>query len=296
MGLESQKSWKWPIACYLFLAAAGSGQFLISLILYAQDLYFPLVRVALIMGPIVVAMATAFLIIDAGVKTKALQLWSLVSNWRASWMARGSVILILFIILGLVYSLPGLWFEWWYSTWFPLGVIVAVLAIFTAIYTALLIGACKAIPFWNSAVLPPLFVLSALSTGIALLLFVVPFIAMPDKASALHTFASLDIAFISLEILTLFGYLEIGRRQNITFAESVNLLVRGPLAFGFFGGFLLLGLIAPLILEVYSFTPGLSYSIISGLGIASSVLLLFGGYLLRYLILRAGVKLSLYPV
>ena len=48
-----------------------------------------------------------------------------------------------------------------------LEIVGAVLGICVAIYTGCLLGVCKTFPLWNNAVLPILFVVSALSAGLA---------------------------------------------------------------------------------------------------------------------------------
>ena len=295
MEFERQTHWHSLIALHLFLAAAGSGIFLVNFALNTQSLYLPLVKVALIIGPVLVALDTVFLIIDAGVKIKALQVWALVKNWKASWMSRGVISIMVFVILGLIYSIPALWLDWWYGTLFPLGIIAAIFALSIPIYTASLVGTSKGVPFWNSPALPPLFILSALLTGIALSFFVIPYVTMGDKVAALHNLAVASMILIVLQIMTLYGYLELGRRGSISSDESVHLLVTGPLAPRFWVWLVSIGLVVPFILAVFSL-PVASYGASSIFTIVGGVLLLVGGYFLRDLILRAGVYVPLYAM
>ena len=297
MALVRQDSWHWLVAADLFLAGAGSGQFFTAFILSAQNHNLPLVQASLIMGPLVVAFSALCLIIDAGSKTKALKLWVLISNWKTSWMARGTIILMIFIIFGLAYSAPAIWLNWWYDTFLALGIIAAVFSIFTIIYTAFLLGTSKGMPLWNSPILPPLFIFSALSTGIALIFILAPFLSgqMADGVNVIRDLGLIVVAIVILEIITLAGYLEIGRHQNIAFKESARLLISGPLAPLFIGGLVIIGLVIPVILEVVGISIN-TPAAISGFSLAVGVLLLIGGYLLRYLILRAGVQVPLYPV
>ena len=212
-------------------------------------------------------------------------------------MARGTIILIIFIIFGLLYSFPALWLNWWYDTFLAVGIIAAIFSIFTIIYTAFLLGASKGMPLWNSPILPPLFIFSALSTGIALIFILAPFVSgeTADKVTVIHDLGIIDIALVALEIVMLAGYLEIGRHQNKAFEESVRLLISGPLTPLFIGGLVIIGLVIPVILEVVSISTN-TYAALSGFSLAVGVLLLIGGYLLRDLILRAGVQVPLHPV
>ncbi len=298
MAFEKQTHWHGLIALHLFLAAAGSGLFLVNFALNTQSLYLPLVKIALIVGPVLVAIDTIFLVMDVGVKTKALQVWTLVKNLKASWMSRGVISIVAFVILGLVYSVPALWLDWWYARLFPLGVIAAIFALLIPIYTASLVGTSKGVPFWNSPVLPPLFILSALLTGIALSFFIVPYAAMRDTAAALHNLLIASMVLIVLEIMTLYGYLELGRRGNISSGESVHLMVTGTLSVRFWVVLGAIGLVIPFILAAFSL-PLASHgalSTVTVLSIVDGVLLLVGGYFLRDLILRAGVYVSLYSM
>jgi len=97
-----------------------------------------------------------------------------------------------------------------------------------------------------------------------------------------------DILLIALEALLLYFYLSVvyGRSK-----ESVNLLLAGSLSGLFWGAFVVVGLIVPLILDWAAVYPsggnlGLSLS----LDALSGISLLIGGYFLRLLILSAGLR------
>jgi len=110
--IRPQREWRWEIAVYLYLAGMGAGAYIIgsfliwlgvsltpsrSLVLFGVPL--TLTHVALLWGPILVAIGAPFLILDLGKKHK---FFTACLNPRTSWVARGFIILSAFIVLGLI--------------------------------------------------------------------------------------------------------------------------------------------------------------------------------------------------
>ncbi len=80
------------------------------------------------------------------------------------------MLISLFLILGFVHMALLLFSKLNERTERGLGTVIAVLGFGIMLYTGLLLGLLKAVPFWNTPALPLLFVLSALSTGVAIVL------------------------------------------------------------------------------------------------------------------------------
>lgn len=296
MAMKQQTAFGWKIAAGLFFGGAGAGVFLASFTLDILNKYEPVARIGAVLGPVLLLACSAFFMSDLGSKSRV---YKLISN-PSSWMSRGAAILTGSILFGLGYSLPSFglfaWLPWDKSTALgeAIGIVAALFSLLAVLYTGFLLGVAKPIPFWNTPVLPLLFLFSGLDTGLAILELVavsLPATLGQGMAAALHQLGIAEIILITLQLLVLAGYLEIARHRGTSAAESVRLL-KTPL---FTVGVMAIGLVVPLCLLLFSaLTGGLFTLYVSA--IIAGILLLVGGILLRYTILRAGVYLPSYSV
>ncbi len=296
MVAERQTAWGWLITFGLFFTGAGAGVFLVSFLLEFLSGSEPAATWGALVGPLLVAFGACFFLADLGSRAT---FYLLISNAR-SWMSRGVWVILASIIFGLGYALPSFspftWLPWSKATTFGniVGFLAAIFSFIVLVYGGLLLAKAKRIPFWNTPLLPILFLFSGLSCGIGLLnlvaLFFVPASGQGIPAS-LHTIGVAEIVIILMELLILGVYVEITRSGNTSSVESVHLL-KTPL---FIGGALALGLVVPLGLLLYSALAGgaLLFSTIVAI---AAVLLLVGGILLRYSVIKAGVGLPLYSM
>lgn len=293
MSQERQTSFGWLVSAELFLSGTGGGVFLTSFILDLLDKYEPVARIGAILGPILVLLGASFLMAELGSKTR---LYRLFFNFNlSSWMSRGTWILTIFIIFGLAYSLPAFkafdWLPWskGAALGMGIGIVAALFSVLVTVYTGFLLGVVKGIPFWNTPILPPLFFLSGLYTGIAIILVIALFYKTTLGVAGFHQLGVAGIVLILMYLLALGSYLEVARHSDVSSVESVRLL-KTPL---FIGGASIVGLLVPLCLLSYSLVMSdmLILSILAGV---SGVLLLTGGAFQRHCIIRAGVFLPLY--
>lgn len=176
-----------------------------------------------------------------------------------------------------------------------LGVVKAVAAVLAAVvvaYTGFFLFGMASVPLWNTPLIPVLFVLSSLSSGVAVVLMVVSCLVPFPKAVASQMMALVrfDGALIVLEVLSL-GLMYLQLRGNAAADLSFEALVSGNCAQAFLGGFLLCGLGVPLGLEIAApFLPkrGMMFYIFLG------SLILVGAFFLRFCAIEAGVHLSLF--
>jgi formate-dependent nitrite reductase membrane component NrfD len=287
---ERQKNWGWPIILYIFLAGLGGGTFLFSFILLFGGKYESVARIGALVGPLVVLFASVLLIFDLGSPTRAYRLFTTPKTLMSSWMTRGAWILTAFVILGLAYALPAFslfkWLPWNQSSGWQqgIGIAAAVLSVIVPIYPGLLLSVIKSIPLWNTSALPPIFFLSGLDTGIAVLVLVSLFLPAVTDVAGFHLLGTIDIVLIILLLLALFAYIEIVRQSGITAAASVHLL-KTPL---FIGGVIISGMILPLVLLIISVSiPNIqSIRILDGISV---VLILTGALLLRFSVVTSGL-------
>ena len=285
-----QKSWGWMIVLYIFLAGLGGGTFLFSFILLVMEKYESVAKIGALAGPLVVLFASILLLFDLGSPVKAYRLFTTQKTLMSSWMTRGAWILTAFIILGLAYALPAYnlfkWLPWsQISGWGRgLGIAACLLSIIVPVYPGLLLGVIKSIPLWNTSVLPPIFFLSGLDTGIAVLVLLSIFLPAAIDVAGFHLLGTTDIVLIILLLVALFAYIEIMRQSSTTAAASIRLL-KTPL---FIGGAVIAGLILPLALLIISVSiSGIqTIRIIDGI---TGVLILAGALLLRLSVVTSGL-------
>jgi formate-dependent nitrite reductase membrane component NrfD len=290
---EGQKSWGWPVVIYVFLAGCGGGTFIFSYLLTILGRYEPVAGRGLLIGPVLVGIGSLLLIFDLGSPARCYRLFTAPGTLVSSWMTRGAWILTAFIILGLAYALPSLaFFEWlpWNKTSVPgqiVGAAAAFLALIVPIYPGFLLGVIRSVPLWNTPVLPPLFFLSGLDTGVALLALVSVVCPAVVGVEGFHLLGAGDIVLIVLLLITLLAYLEIARQGGITAAEPVRLL-KSPL---FIVGAIVCGMLVPLALLIVSAFASDTATVVAIEGFAG-ILVLLGGLLLRYGVVTSGVRLA----
>ncbi|MEG2933452.1 MAG: NrfD/PsrC family molybdoenzyme membrane anchor subunit [Gordonibacter sp.] len=158
-----------------------------------------------------------------------------------------------------------------------------VMAFVVMLYTGLFLSSMSAVELWDSPWLPVLFVVSALSAGLALLVCIVVLCGSGDEfKSTLRRIQKADAVVIACEMVVIVLFVALGLLGNEAARLSAERMVQGDLASVFWGCIVLLGLIAPLVCEV--FNRHLNAYVV----IASGAFVLVGGYFLRWCISEAG--------
>ncbi|MFX0203567.1 MAG: NrfD/PsrC family molybdoenzyme membrane anchor subunit, partial [Candidatus Hodarchaeota archaeon] len=159
-----------------------------------------------------------------------------------------------------------------------LEVIGSIFAFGIIMYTALLLGASFGRPFWGTPILPYLFLSSGLLTGLAAISLAL--LSKEEWRKPIPDFLQLFVILLTLEI-----FLAVLALATVDAPESITALVTGDLSIFFIVGVLIVGIFIPLIVALYSMPKKeVSYNI-SGLNF---VLVLIGGFLLRYVIVVGG--------
>lgn len=266
--MGTAQTWDWKIAGYLFLAGTGAGAFLIAVggNLAQAGAYQALAQAVAFLGVVLVGLGALLLIADLGYK---LRFWRVMSN-PTSLISIGSWLIAGFLLSGLAY---GLWPGSKMLAW--LGVVTAI---GTAGYTGVLLGVVKARPFWNTPLLPVLFLVSSLSTGIALVLITARWAVLP----AATWLAPSDLGLLVLEAVLVGFYLLIMAQSTVTAVRSAREVLWGRWRIWFWVGTVLIGLLLPLAILIWG-----------GAGrwpVLAACLVLAGGACLRYWVLRAGAR------
>ncbi len=304
-------AWGFPIAMYLFLAGMGAGAFLTAVVaeMYNKVAFRPLIRAGLVLSGILVALGIPFLIADLGAgRTQPWRLILLFAN-PTSPMTWGVWVLTPFIPLGIVLG----WLEveflnppWRIVRWFRALVTRwrtrllqagTLLALSIAIYTGLLLGVVHGVPLWNTSILPMLFFVSALSTGLAACVVLSQITAVGMEHDGVHLAKSyfyvnqIHSALIVVETVFIFCWLFIVANGSVTAAQSVELLLTGKYSLFFWIGIGFFGVVDPLVIYIYEVVLGKPLKPYWVLISDSSVIL--GGLVLRYLVIAAAVPVIL---
>lgn len=299
--LEGQTEWGWKIAAYLFLAGVGAGAYAAGVIadfFSRQDEWLFIAKAGIFLGFPLVFIGTFFLIADLGVKMRALRAFM---NPGTSWIAKGTWIISVFMLLGFLHIVMWLWpFQWLEAMRTPrlmLGGLNLVFALLTMIYTGVLLGASRPIPIWSTAVLPVLFLASAISTGIMAILLLLACYGIGTGSgveASLTRLAKIDILLIILEFIVIAFYLQATHR-TVESKAAAALIIRGKLSGYFWGGVITVGLALPILIEIIDIflfgAAPLPATFV--LVLASTIPGLIGGLVLRYVVLAAGVKTPL---
>ncbi|MBC5583671.1 polysulfide reductase NrfD [Eggerthella sp. NSJ-70] len=281
--------WGPLIAWYLFLAGASAGAFLTSAFVEAKYPDSVKMRVAgRIIAPVFLAIGLVMLIFDAEAGLyNPLRFFWLIAN-PGSVMTLGVYFICVFMPVALVSALLEIlkkpvpkWLTW-------IGVVAAFSV---AAYTGFLLGVVKAYPLWNNAVLPILFVVSALSAGLAATSLVGPLVDR-ERFEQMWLIKKSHVILSAIEMVVLATMLIIVSAGSVEGAASVQSLIMGQYAPAFWGGIVLLGLVAPFLIEGYPVfvTKRVETSMTSmAVSVIGEAGVLVGGFLLRLLVILAAL-------
>lgn len=282
--LKAQSKWRWLIAAYLFLAGMGGGAYVTGVVAdYLGEGWMTLSKVGVFLGFPCVAIGCVFLLADLG---SPMNFWRAASKPGTSWIARGTIVITIFMILGVIHT--AFW-VWPFNSLAEnegarhvIGILGLVFAFGTMIYTGILLGAARPIAFWSTAMVPLLFLVSALSTGIMAVILIGSMFVGENAAAAtaIHTLARVDLVLIILEIFVLSFYLQ-GTHRVPESRASAEIVLLGEVAPVFWFGVAVLGLLAPLVFDLMNAT------------ILASICGIIGGLCLRQVVLAGGIHAPL---
>lgn len=286
--------WGSIIAWYLFLAGLGAGAFATSAFLsWRHPEATAMRKLGHLIAPITVGVGLVLLMVDAEAGfANPLRFFYLLGNF-GSVMTWGVVFLSVFMVVALAAlvldllrrPVPG-WLE-------NVG---AILALCVAVYTGALLGVCQTYPLWNNALLPILFLVSALSTGAAAVI-AIGILVKPQEFNEIGLLKKTHYALPAIEILLAASLVFITAHTNQAGFNSIMNLIGGQWGAWFWIGFVIVGLLAPTIIETVTlffsspqFEEGATARWLS---FASDAGVLVGGFLLRYLVIVAALPLTM---
>lgn len=229
--------WTSLIAFYLWLAGMAGGAYFIAFLAERLGLSEEdgLLKAATWMGVLAVAFGSLLLTLDLG---NPLRFWHLLSVFSTlSPMSIGAWLLPIWALIGAL--MIGLW---WLKKWTEALKVLAWINFFLSVllitYTGVLLSATNQ-PLWSETLLlPPLFVVSAISTGIGFLVITL----LLKRRTSVHTlnlFGRIDPVVTTIELVILVAFL-------VALGATRTAITAGTLGLLFWVGAVLIGVLVPL--------------------------------------------------
>lgn len=326
-------AWSWEIPVYLFVGGIVAGMMVLAglallRVARGEDTRGFFSMQTPLLGFVLMNIGMLALLLDL---THRLYVWRIFTTFQyASPMAWGSWILIVVYGVLMVSALIRLPEAWpWLGRRLPvvqrmsdhivarpawlaaLGWANLVLGIGLGIYTGILLNTMVARPLWNSAILGPLFLVSGLSAGAAVMHLAAfalqgreapqgmvggAFSALlqpmgpqhPAKPTA-HALVRYDQMFLVAELLFIALLLINLNTSSASHAAAATLITSGPYALAFWLGVVGVGVVLPLAWQALELSHKLPHTV------APAVLVLLGGFILRWVMVNAGQASAIVP-
>jgi formate-dependent nitrite reductase membrane component NrfD len=259
------------IVWYFFLGGIAGGAYFTAAI--ADNFGSPrdksVFRIGYVLALLLVALCGILLILDLGTPGRFLNMVMKFKFWDP--MSIGAWMLGLFGLFAFASS--ALSFgggERAVALRRPLSLVGTIAGFFIAAYTGVLLSG-TALPFWSEArLMGALFLASGASTGMAAISLLL-YLSGESAGEGFRKVKRADRYAIMVEILVLAAFLAL-------LGGAAGPLVSGRLAALFWGGLVVVGLVIPLLVDLAGLTLP---------GAVPAVLVLVGGFILRYVILMA---------
>lgn len=279
------------LANYFYMTGLSAGSFILSTMAYGFGMkkYKPIAKIGVVMATLLLIFAPVNLMLDLEQPFRFWELFYYINPTSSiSW---GSFLLTLYPLNCVVYG----WFMFTGKDKLTklFGLIGIPLALSVHGYTGFILSLAKARDLWNTALMPVLFLVSAMVSGIALMIVVISikdrFFSSAkrvnkelvfDLANLLVLTIVLDLALVATDLLVLMS-------SNQEAFESARLLLLGSFRMPFLGLEIIAGSLVPMFLMLFPLTRT-----VWGVNLAS-VLVLMGIAAMRYVVVIGGQTIPL---
>lgn len=299
--------WDWRVSAYLFLGGLSAGLAVMSSLMHLREKEDQIpagetvFTVAPWLVPLILSIGMFFIFLD--LERKLNVIWFYLTVQPLSPMSWGSWGLLLFMPVSILFaygSMPEKRRQWFYrfpymddlAEWLKprmrhVALANAAMGVFIGIYTGVLLSAFVARPLWNTAILPVLFLCSALSAGAAMMI-----ILAKDQCVKLF-YTKIDIGLILAEMIIIplffFGQYTASESQRLSIMPFFSLSHE---YLWYAASLLFIGVVFPLALvmklaEIKECKEGLCSSDILKMNL-SAALVLLGGLVIRLSFVYAG--------
>ena len=305
-GLLKSADWPLLIDVYFFLGGIAGGAFVIATIanLIDSERYKSVVRVGYYVALLAVIPAPILLIVDLGLPTRFMHM--LMVSKPSTAIGEGAITLGPFHVKPLSPMSAGAWALLAFSgcaflaaldvfleqrggRGFPglrliVGLVGSVFGFFLAAYPGVLLGATARPLFVSGHWLGALFLAVGASTGGAAIALVLALVG-GDRRDALAPLMRAVVAALIVQAVALVLFIVTVRMSGSTgISRALTPLLSGQYSLTFWLGAVMVGLVVPL---AFGFTGGLRRTS-AGLAALVAVLVLVGGFVIKYVLIAAG--------
>lgn len=272
-----------------FLGGLGVGAFIIAFVarLIDKERYQGVTKAGAYIAPVAVIIGLLLLMSDAGVPTRFLTAFFRTHAASAtSWgtFLQGFLVVFLLIYAWVASRPEGAVSE---SAELAIGWIALILAALTAPYHGYVMATMTGREFWSNAMVPTLFMTISISTGIAIVT-----IFSAGEAPEVQVSLGKALAIIlGIQLVVLITQMSLAPTLSAGVKAAASVLINNVWLFWI--GILLIGMIAPLIIDITAVRGEAAAA--TGTLFLVSLLVLVGGFLLRYGIIIAGQSTQLTP-
>jgi len=294
-------TWSAPIWIYLWLAGMAGGAFVAGFLAsrFSGQGQKPLLPMATVVGIPLAVLGVLLLIVDLG---RPEWFWHLMTQFKAlSPMSMGTWILIAWVMIAFVLVVM-----WWLDSRVEeqvaslmkrleglLAAVNALLSVGLISYTGVLLSVSSQSLWAGTVLLPALFVASAVSTGVAMLVITALAVNWATREGSSfrvsgHTVAMLaeaDAIVILIELAVLIGFVIWLVISGAT--DALGVLFTGAMAAPTWIGVVLLALLIPLGLDMAARGKPLEGGVVRTV-LMSSFCVIVGGLILRWVITIGG--------
>lgn len=281
-----------PIATYFYLTGLSAGSFIISTLAYGFGMlkFKPLGKIGVVMATCLLIIAPMILLIDL---EQPFRFWHLIMYLRiTSPITWGTFLLSLYPMNCMVYGY--FMFKGDLKRTKIFGLIGIPLALLVHGYTGFILALGKARVLWNTAIMPPIFLVSAMVSGLAMMILVViikDFIIQRGKEpnrDLVYALGKFLVASIALDLILIGIDLSVLLTSTTEAYRAALMLLDGQFSLLFLGVEVLLGAIIPLFLFLSPFTkrwiPAYAFA---------SVLVMVGIFAMRCIMVIGGLSVPL---
>ncbi len=281
-----------PIATYFYLTGLSAGSFIISTLAYGFGMvkFKPLGKIGVVMATLLLVIAPMILLIDL---EQPLRFWHLILYLRiTSPITWGTFLLSLYPMNCIIYGY--FMFKGDMRRTKIFGLLGIPLALLVHGYTGFILALGKARVLWNTAIMPPIFLVSAMVSGLALMILVVivkDFVLQRKKEpnrALIYALGNFLVASIVLDLILIGIDLSVLLTSTTEAYRAALMLLNGQFRFLFLGVEITLGAIIPLLLILSPFTkhwiPGF---------VIASVLVMVGIFAMRCIMVIGGLSIPL---
>jgi formate-dependent nitrite reductase membrane component NrfD len=224
------------------------------------------------------------------------------SAWKTSWFARGMFFSVVFTAAGFVQIAL-----WYLLHWVDLsasaadavtvlawivGIVAGVFILLVGMYCGFAMSYCKGVQFWNTGLLPVVFVLMGLADGFAFTLAINLVTGADESVTGVLEWCSRVLLIVNA--LVILGYLVQAYRKHHAAEVAAMDLIKGSTAWVFWTLLVGLGIATPLVLSFVTLSMGSSQAA-QALLIVAIICHTIGAFALKYSVLKVGIYRSVLP-